>query len=99
MNGFDNFGPTKPLKYCSSLLPEGFLLMAMDTMPSALDIAFRTALLLAGTTKTAEAAVMDGIGDCEDLSHGSLLIEAVKSTIRRRTKSTDAPAALESLPP
>ena len=73
--------------------------MAMDTMPSALDIAFRTALLLAGTTKTAEAAVMDGIGDCEDLSHGSLLIEAVKSTIRRRTKSTDAPAALESLPP
>jgi hypothetical protein len=53
--------------------------MAMHTIPSALDMAFRTALLLAGTTKTAEAAVMDGIGACEDLSHRGLLIEAVRS--------------------
>jgi len=73
--------------------------MAMDTIPSALDMAFRTALLLAGATKTAEAAVMDGIGACEDLSHRGLLIEAVRSTIRRRTKSADAPDALELLPP
>jgi hypothetical protein len=69
--------------------------MAMDTIPSALDIAFRTALLLAGNTKTAEASVMEGIGACEDLSHCGLLIEAVRSTIRRRTKSADAPDALE----
>ena len=73
--------------------------MAMDTIPSALDMAFRTALLLAGTTKTAEAAVLDGIGACEGLSHRGLLIEAVRSTIRRRTKSADAPDALDLLPP
>ena len=73
--------------------------MAMDTIPSALDMAFRTALLLAGTMKTAEAAVMDGIGACEDLSHRGLLIEAVRSALRRRTKSADDPDALELLPP
>jgi hypothetical protein len=73
--------------------------MTMDTIPSALDMAFRTALLLAGNTKTAEASVMDGIGACEDLSHRGLLIEAVRSTIRRRTKSADAPDALDLLPP
>src|ERR1700731_2595265 len=73
--------------------------MAMDTIASALDMAFRTALLLAGSTKTAEAAVMDGIGACEDLSYRGLLIEAVRSTIRRRTKSADVPDALELLPP
>jgi hypothetical protein len=73
--------------------------MAMHTIPSALDMAFRTALLLAGATTTAEAAVMDGIGACEDLSHRGLLIVAVKSTIRRRTKSAEDPDALELLPP
>ena len=73
--------------------------MAIDTIPSAFDMAFRTALLLAGTTKTAEAAVMDGIGACEDLSHRGLLIEAVRPTLRRRTKSADDPDALELLPP
>jgi len=72
--------------------------MAMDTIPSALDMAFRAALLLAGNTKTAEASVMDGIGACEDLSHRGLLIEAVRCTIRRRTKSADNPDALELLP-
>jgi hypothetical protein len=75
------------------------LVMAMDTIPSALDMAFRTALLLAGNTKTAEASVMDGIGAREYLSHRDLLIEAVRSAIRRRTKSADAPDALELLPP
>ena len=73
--------------------------MAMDTIASALDMAFRTALLLAGNTKTAEAAVMDGICACEDLSHRCLLIEAVRSAIRRRTKSGDDPDALQLLPP
>ena len=73
--------------------------MEMDTIPSALDMAYRTALLLVGNTKTAETAVMDGIDACEDLSHRGLLIEAVRSTIRRRTKSADAPNALELLPP
>ena len=73
--------------------------MAMDTIPSALEMAFRTALLLGGNTKTAEASVMDGIGACADLSHRGLLIEAVRSTIRRRTKSADTADALELLPP
>ena len=73
--------------------------MAMDTIPSALEIAFRTALLLGGNTKIAEASVMDGIGACEDLSHRGVLIEAVRSTIRRRTKSADTADALELLPP
>ena len=71
----------------------------MDTIPSALDMAFRTALLLTGNKRTAEAAVMDGIGSCEDLSHRGLLVEAVRSTIRRRTKSANVPDALELLPP
>ena len=73
--------------------------MAMETIPSALDMAFRAALLLAGNTKTAEASVMDGICACEDLSHRGLVIEAVRSTLRRRTKSADASDALELLPP
>jgi len=47
--------------------------MAMDTMPSALDMAFRTALILTGAMKTAEAAVMRGIGACEDLSPRGLM--------------------------
>jgi len=37
------------------------LLIAMDTMPNALDMAFRTALLLTGDTTTAEAAVTRAI--------------------------------------
>jgi hypothetical protein len=73
--------------------------MPTDTIPSALDMAFRTALLLAGTAKTAEAAVMDGIGACEDLSHRGLLMESVRSAIRRRTKPADAPDGVELLPP
>jgi hypothetical protein len=81
------------------LLPEGFLVMAMDTISSAVEMAFRTALLLTGNMKTAEAAVMDGIGACEDLSDRGLPIEAVRSTIRRRTKSADTPDAIELLPP
>jgi hypothetical protein len=73
--------------------------MAMDTMPSALDVAFRTALLLTSDTRAAEAAVMHGIGVCEDLSPGGLLIAAVRSAARRRTKSSDRPYEVECLPP
>jgi hypothetical protein len=73
--------------------------MAMDTMPSALDVAFRTALLLTGDTRTAEAAVMHGIGVCEDLSPGGLLIAAVRSAVRRRTKSSDGSCKVECLSP
>ena len=73
--------------------------MPMDTMPSALDMAFRTALLLTGDTRTAEAAVMHGIGVCEDLSPGGLLIAAVRSAVRRRTKSSDGPHEVDCLPP
>ena len=72
--------------------------MAMDTMPSALDMAFRTALLLTGDTTTAEAAVTHGIAACEDLSPGGLLIEAVRSAVRRRTKSSDGPYEVDCLP-
>jgi hypothetical protein len=68
-------------------------------MPSALDMAFRTALLLTGDTRTAEVAVMHGIGVCEDLSPGGLLTEAIKSAVRRRTKSSDGPYEVECLPP
>ena len=72
--------------------------MAMDTMPSALDMAFRTALFLTGDTTTAEAAVKYGIAACEDLSPGGLLIEAVRSAVRRRTKSSDGPCEVDGLP-
>jgi uncharacterized protein YecA (UPF0149 family) len=51
--------------------------MAMDTMPQAIDMAFRTALLLTGAMKTAKAAVMQGIDACEDLSPRGLLSSIV----------------------
>ena len=73
--------------------------MTIDTIPSTVDMAFRTALLLAGNTKTAETAVLYGIDACEDLSHRRLLIDAVRPTIRRRTKSAGATDALDLLPP
>ena len=72
--------------------------MAMDTMPGALDMAFRTTLLLTGDARTAEAAVLDGIGACEDLSPGDLLMEAVRCAVRRRTKSSDGPHEVDGLP-
>ena len=72
--------------------------MAVDTMSNALDMAFRTALLLTGDTRTAEAALTHSIGACEDLSPGGLLIEAVRSAVRRRTKSSDGPYEVECLP-
>ena len=72
--------------------------MAMDTMPSALDMAFRTALLLTGDSRTAEVAVTRAIDTCEALSPGGILIEAVRSAVRRRTKSWVAPYEVEYLP-
>src|ERR1700751_3379140 len=74
------------------------LLIAMDTMPSALDMAFRTALLLTGDTTTAEAAVTRAIDACEALSPGGLLIEAVRSAVRRRTKLSNGPYDVDGLP-
>ena len=71
--------------------------MAMDS--GALEMAFRTALLLTGDTRTAEAAVMHGIRAGEGQSHRGFLIESVRFTIRRRTKSADAADALDLLPP
>jgi hypothetical protein len=73
--------------------------MTMDTMPSAFDMAFRTALLLTGDTRTAEAAVIHGIGACENLSPGSLLIEAVRSAVRWRAKSSEDAYEVACLPP
>ncbi len=61
-------------------------------------MAFHAALLLTGAMKTAEAAVMQGIGACEDLSLRGLLIKAVRSAVRRRTKSSDGPYEVEDLP-
>ena len=71
--------------------------MAIDS--GALEMAFRTALLLTGDTRTAEAAVMHGIRAGEGQSHRGFLIESVRFTIRRRTKSADAADALDLLPP
>ena len=72
--------------------------MAMDTMPSALDRAFRTALLLTGDTRTAEMAVTRAIDACEALSPGGILIEAVRSAVRRRTKLSNSPYEVDGLP-
>ena len=66
----------------------------MGTTSNAVHTAFRTALLLAGATKTAELAVLDGIDACENISDRSLLIETVRSTIRRRAES---PAVLDGI--
>ena len=65
---------------------------------STLDMAFRTALLLTGALKTAEAAVMHGIDACEVLSPGGLLIETVRSAVRRPTMAADGPYEVECLP-
>ena len=66
----------------------------MDTTLCAVHAAFRAALLLGGETKTAELAVLDGIDACENISLRSLLIETVRSTIRRRAES---PAVLDGI--
>ena len=71
----------------------------METTSCTVHIAFRTALLLAGATKTAELAVLDGIDTCENISDRSLLIETVRSTIRRRAESPDVPDGIHLLPP
>jgi len=70
--------------------------MAIDSV--AVEMAFRAALLLTGATRTAEAAVMHGIGACKDLSQRGFLIESVRSAIMRRTKP-DGPYEVELLPP
>jgi hypothetical protein len=67
-------------------------------MSQAIDIAFRAALLLTGAMKTAEAAVMQGIGACEDLSPRGILVEASRSAVQRCTKSLGGPCEVESLP-
>jgi len=71
----------------------------MKTTSCAVRIAFRTALLLAGATQTAELAVLDGIDASNNISHSSLLIETVRSTIRRRTDSPAVFDGINLLPP
>ena len=71
----------------------------MDMTSCAVHTAFRTALLLGGATKTAELAVLDGIDACENISHRSLVIETVRSTIRRRAESPTVPDGVNLLPP
>ena len=71
----------------------------METTSCTVHIAFRTALLLAGATKTAELAVLDGIDACENISLSSLLIETVRSTIRRRAESPAVLDGINLLPP
>jgi hypothetical protein len=70
----------------------------METTLFVVDIAFRTALLLAGAIKTAELAVLDGIDACENVSHRSLLIETVRSAIRRRAESSAVLDGINLLP-
>jgi len=71
----------------------------METTSCTVHIAFRTALLLAGATKTDELAVLDGIDACENISLRSLLIETVRSTIRRRAESPAVLDGINLLPP
>src|SRR5579862_260373 len=71
----------------------------METTSCTVHIAFRTALLLAGATKTAELAVLDGVDACENISLRSLLIETVRSTIRRRAESPAVLDGINLLPP
>jgi hypothetical protein len=71
----------------------------MDTTLCAVHAAFRAALLLGGETKTAELAVLDGIDACENISLRSLLIETVRSTIRRRAESPAVLDGINLLPP
>jgi DNA-directed RNA polymerase specialized sigma24 family protein len=71
----------------------------MDTTSCAVHTAFRTALLLGGATKTAELAVLDGIDACENISLRSLVIETVRSTIRRRAESPAVLDGINLLPP
>ena len=73
--------------------------MAMDTIPLALDMAFRTAVLLTGATKSAEVAVIHGISACEELSPHGLLTEAVRSAVRLQASSANGPDEVECLPP
>jgi hypothetical protein len=73
--------------------------MAMDTMPLALDMAFRTAVLLTGATKSAEVAVIHGISACEELSPHGLLTEAVRSAVRLQANSANGAYEVECLPP
>src|SRR5579863_9982766 len=71
----------------------------MDTTSCAVHTAFRTALLLAGATKTAELAVLAGIHACENISCRRLLIETVRSTIRWRAESPVILDGINLLPP
>jgi hypothetical protein len=71
----------------------------MDTTSCAVHTAFRTALLLGGATKTAELAVLDGIDACENISLRGLMIETVRSTIRRRAESPAVLNGINLLPP
>jgi DNA-directed RNA polymerase specialized sigma24 family protein len=56
-------------------------------------------LLLAGATRVAELAVLDGIEACGNISHRSLLIATVQSTIRRRAESLAGLDGINLLPP
>ena len=53
---------------------------------SALDEAFRAALLLTGSTQAAEHALLDGIAatDVDSIASDVFLLETVKAAIRRR---------------
>lgn len=81
------------------------MFMATDIMritrTTSIDLgrAFRTALLLAGSSATAEAAVLDGIDGCRDLLFCDLMMQTVKSAIRKRARSPHASHVPEKLPP
>jgi hypothetical protein len=72
--------------------------METDTIQGSLNSACCTALLLGCDTAATEAAVLDGIGACQEISHRSLQIEAVRATLRRRARFADAADAVQLLP-
>jgi hypothetical protein len=76
-----------------------FAYMQKEIESGALRMVFWTALLVSGITRTAEAAVLDGIAACEDISHQDFIIYTVKSAIRRRAKSAEVLDGLSLLPP
>lgn len=72
--------------------------MEKDPAQSVVNAAFWIALLLGCDTAVAEAAVLEGIGTSDNASRGSLMVEVVEATLRRRAISAVAHDAGQLLP-
>jgi hypothetical protein len=73
--------------------------MESNTVPTLLNTLFWSAVLLTGTIEAAEAAVLCGIDESEDLSHRVLLISVIKAARRQRTRTGDTLGATDHVPP